>query len=613
MVDGASTIHEYGGRYQLRRSIASGGMAEVYLARDALLDRPVALKLMHPEFARDRSFIDRFRREAQAAASLNDPRIVSIYDWGSDEGTYFIVMEYVDGKTLREIIRAEGRIPARRAVEIASEVLAGLQLAHAKGIIHRDIKPANIAVTEGGQTKVMDFGIARAASDSGQTMTQTGMVIGTAGYFSPEQAQGLPVDPRSDIYSVGVILYEMLTGQLPFTGDTAVSIAYKHVTEDPVPPRVVNPDIPEGLEAVVMKALAKNPENRYQSADQMRGDLLRLLKGEKVEATPLMPADQTSIFEAAEPTAVISRGRERSWEQPPPRGGGTGKIIATVVALVVLALLGAYYVLTNGVGAPNIEVPNVVGKTLQDAQILITQRGLHSNVAKQEFSPVVASGSVISQNPESGILASKDSTVSLVVSAGKEQLGVPNLIGKTRGEAEALLTSSGLELGSVFRRSDDNVEAGKVLDQDPKTGVSLDRGSSVDITISGGKKMVEVPDVVGANIDDATTQLTDAGLTPKITETCDKSEKPDRVLAQNPPPPTQVADKSTVTLTVNRSTDVPSVLGQDPDSASAALDSAGFKAQVIQGQLNVFNKVTDQDPNPGKSACKGDTVVITVH
>ncbi|HEX2053272.1 MAG TPA: protein kinase, partial [Actinomycetota bacterium] len=259
---------QYGGRYQIQGSIASGGMAEVFVARDLLLDRLVALKLMHPEFARNKAFIERFRREAQAAASLNDSRVVAIYDWGSDSGTYFIVMEYVEGSTLAEIISTSGPLPIAKAAKIAIEVLGGLHLAHQKGIVHRDVKPANIAITVGGQVKVMDFGIARAASDGAVTVTQTGMVIGTASYFSPEQAQGKPVDARSDIYSTGVVLYEMLTGVVPFRGESPVAVAYKHVSEDPTPPRALAEDIPPALEAVVMKALAKNPDNRYQTALQ---------------------------------------------------------------------------------------------------------------------------------------------------------------------------------------------------------------------------------------------------------------------------------------------------------------------------------------------------------
>ena len=297
---------QYGGRYQVQGSIASGGMAEVFVARDLLLDRLVALKLMHPEFARNNAFIERFRREAQAAASLNDPRVVAIYDWGSDAGTYFIVMEYVEGSTLAEIIGASGPLPIAKAVKVAIEVLGGLHLAHQKGIVHRDVKPANIAITTGGQVKVMDFGIARAASDGAMTVTQTGMVIGTASYFSPEQAQGKAVDARSDIYSVGIVLYEMLTGVVPFRGESPVAVAYKHVTEDPAPPRALAEDIPPALEAVVMKALAKNPDNRYQTAQAMSRDLQRALRGQEVEATPLLPAEDEPDLYA--PAAYYDRG-----------------------------------------------------------------------------------------------------------------------------------------------------------------------------------------------------------------------------------------------------------------------------------------------------------------
>ncbi|MGH2722598.1 MAG: Stk1 family PASTA domain-containing Ser/Thr kinase, partial [Actinomycetota bacterium] len=285
----------FGGRYLITKRIAGGGMAEVFMATDELLGRTVALKLLHPEYARDGAFIERFRREARAAASLSDPRIVAIYDWGSDDGTYYIVMEYVEGKSLKDMIQSQGPFTPQRAVEVAGDVCAALHAAHKRGIVHRDVKPANIMVTTSGETKVMDFGIARAPQESGQTVTQTGTVMGTANYISPEQALAMPVDARSDVYSAGVVLYEMLTRDVPFKADTAVAIAYKHVKEDPVAPSDLNPDVTPDVDAVVLKAMAKNPENRYQSADEMRQDLDRLLRGQPTDATPLLP-DRTAVI-----------------------------------------------------------------------------------------------------------------------------------------------------------------------------------------------------------------------------------------------------------------------------------------------------------------------------
>jgi eukaryotic-like serine/threonine-protein kinase len=585
-------------------------MAEVFMAQDALLDRPVALKLMHPEYARDQAFIERFRREAKAAASLNDPRIVSIFDWGSDGGTYYIVMEYVQGQTLRDIILSQGPLPPGRAVKVAADVCGALHLAHQKGIVHRDVKPANIAVTETGQTKVMDFGIARAASDSGQTVTQTGTVIGTASYFSPEQAQGFAVDARSDVYSLGVVLYEMLTGEVPFKGDTAVSIAYKHVTEDPVPPRRLNPDIPPSLESIVMKAMAKNPDNRYQSAEQMRHDLVRLVRGERVEATPLLPPQETvAMMDVEDQTTVLpsqvrepSRPRRRLWP-----------ILLGAFLLIAAALGAAYFLLAGGVGAPSIVVPDVTNKPLEEADRILAAAGLDSTVTSREFSSSVAVGHVISQSPEDGRKVTEGARVELVISEGKEQVAVPNVINRTQSEATQLLSAAGLAVGQVGREASESTEEGRVIVQTPRPNSRLSRGDAVDLVISSGKRLVQLPSLVGDSQDSAQAKLRDAGLTGQARESCDSSQPANVVVSQDPAAGTRVDEKSPVTFTVNRVITVPEVEGLSEEQATETLEDAGFNVEVEREQLDFFNEVTDQRPNAGSDACKGDTVRISVN
>ncbi|HEU4867295.1 MAG TPA: Stk1 family PASTA domain-containing Ser/Thr kinase [Actinomycetota bacterium] len=621
----------YGGRYEVKGSIASGGMAEVFVARDSMLDRLVALKLMHPEFARNEAFIERFRREAQAAASLNDPRIVAIYDWGSDAGTYFIVMEYVEGNTLAEIIKASGPLPISKATKIAIDVLGGLHLAHLKGIVHRDVKPANIAITVGGQIKVMDFGIARAAHDGAMTVTQTGMVIGTASYFSPEQAQGKPVDARSDIYSVGIVLYEMLTGVVPFKGESPVAVAYKHVTEDPAPPRSLAEDIPPALEAVVMKAISKNPDNRYQTALEMCRDLERVLRGEQVEATPLMSSsERTAMMGAApyadpgpyaQPRPSYETGPERTSVLPPagppprraPAARGVAKGLVTVAVLVAIGIAVMAYFMLSETQVPDVTVPKVTGLPLEEAERLLNDEGLESRVARRQPSADVPALAVISQDPEDGRKVAEGAVVALVISQGPEVVDVPSLTGLSRQEAEARLAEAGLVAGEVTSEASDTVPEGQLISQSPASG-KIEKGEPVNFVVSTGKKLVEVPAVGGLTQDEAAARIGEQGLTAKVATACDGSKADKTVLVQDPAPGEQVPDKSEVTITVNSQIKVPGVVGQQAAAAANQLEAAGFKAEIQSGGLviPVFDRVTAQAPQPDEMACSGDIVRIRV-
>src|SRR5437764_11267213 len=384
------------GRYQLGEVIGHGGMAEVHRGRDVRMGREVAIKLLRPDLARDPSFQGRFRREAQAAAALNHPAIVAVYDTGEDQRdgvvTPYIVMEYVQGRTLREVLASEGRLLPQRALEITAQICAALEQAHRAGIVHRDIKPANVMLTSTGEVKVMDFGIARAVTGTAGTMTQTAAVIGTAHYLSPEQARGEHVDTRSDVYSTGCLLYELLTGGPPFSGDSAVAVAYQHVREEPVPPSRIEPDVTPPLDAIVLKAMAKNAANRYQTAGEMRADIDRALAGRPVEATPLL-TDAPFIPPPA--TTVLMR-------QPPEARRGRG----AAYTLLALATLGVFLVTLlaathffSGSGGGDVNTPNVVGQSLADAQATLAGKGLAVGKIEQKYDTKVPKGDVISQDP----------------------------------------------------------------------------------------------------------------------------------------------------------------------------------------------------------------------
>jgi eukaryotic-like serine/threonine-protein kinase len=616
----------YTNRYEIVRHLARGGMAEVYLAHDQLLDRRVALKVLFPEFARDPAFVQRFRREAQAAANLNHPNIVAVFDWGEEDGTYFIVMEYVEGRSLREAIQADGPLYPNLAADLASDIAGALGFAHRNGVVHRDVKPGNILLTPQGQVKVTDFGIARAAGTS-EGLTQTGSVMGTATYFSPEQAQGLPVDARSDVYSLGVVLYEMVCGVPPFSGESPISVAYKHVREEPPRPTVVNPDVPVALENIILTAMAKSPESRYASADDMRADLARFRRGEQTASVPMMAvpvsgADVTVVNPRMD--QVYDRTTVGTVVPSPtiptaPRRSAAPFVLVLIALLAVLLGLGyllARQLAGDGGGGDLVEVGNYVGQTESEARIRIEERGLRADVITEENDQIPA-GEVFDQSPPPGTKLEKDEAVTLRVSAGKGQVRVPDVTGETLDDAQQRLADAGFQY-RVLQETSDTIEAGKVTRTDPPAGSQAEKGFVVKLYASSGKEQVEIPDVSGQNPVEASNALGARSLSVEEVPQPSDTVEEGTVIGTNPPAGTRVAKGTKIQLIVSSGREqvrVPYVVGLSRTDATNELQAAGF--QVVVREVTVLDpnnagRVIAQSPTGDSRAAKGSTVTISV-
>ena len=516
-----------GDRYELGEVLGYGGMAEVLRGRDIRLGRDVAVKTLRVDLAREPSFQARFRREAQSAASLNHPSIVAVYDTGEStlDGAQvpYIVMEYVDGRTLRDLLKTERHIMPTRALEITAEILKALDYSHRNGIIHRDIKPANVMLTRSGEVKVMDFGIARSVAQASAAVTQTAAVIGTAQYLSPEQARGEQVDPRSDVYSTGCLLYELLTGSPPFTGDSAVAVAYQHVREDPIPPSRVNPDVSPAIDAIVLKAMAKNPANRYQSAADMREDIERALSGVPVHATPLLHDQTVSI-------APIE-GEEIGRRQPRGRRPLVYIMLGLIACAVFIALgLLLRQVLTTKHPAVTVQVPSVTGFSQADAISTLKTAGLNP-VVQLAGSPTVAKGLVISENPPTGTPLPLKTPVTIYVSSGPAAVSVPDLANQSLADAKAELIRNKLVLGTITPK-DAPLAANTVLSQSPKAGTTIASGTPVNVVVASGNSTV--PDVRNLPLDEAEAALTTAGFNFQQAEQPSSSLAPGTVINQTP-------------------------------------------------------------------------------
>ena len=617
-----------GERYEIGGVLGRGGMAEVHRGRDLRLGREVAVKVLRNDLARDPSFQVRFRREAQAAASLNHPAIVAVYDTGEDRtssgATPYIVMEYVEGETLRDVLRREGVLSPERAMEFTADICAALDFSHRNGIVHRDVKPGNVMITPEGTVKVMDFGIARAVSDSAATMTSTAAVIGTAQYLSPEQARGESVDARSDVYSVGCLLYELVTGAPPFTGDSPVSVAYQHVREDPRLPSSVNPAIPPDLDAILLKALSKNPANRYQSAADMRNDLLRALAGQRVEATPVMgDADRTAIIGA--PPGGYGDG---DWddEDDAARKRRRNRIIAAVIAgLLLVGGVVAVALLVNSGGdepaatptAAQVSVPNVAGQDQATATQTLEGAGLTvGQVTTQVTQDESQVNTVLGTTPSSGTQVDQGSAVDLILGVGPDTIEIPAVVGLDVDRAETTLGNAGFE--SVQTEEVDSLApADQVTGVEPGEGESVDPGTTVTLQVSDGD--AEVPDVTGQQQAAATQALREAGFTNVTPEEVESDQPQGTVVETDPSGGEQASADDEITLQVStgpaepETVAVPNVVGEDEAAARQELRAAGFSVSVTNQQAGDEADVgVVLQQSPTGQATAGATVTIVV-
>ncbi len=615
------TPRVFSDRYELTHLIARGGMAEVYRARDRLLDRPVALKVLFPELSVDRAFVERFRREAQAAAKLSHPNIVPVFDWGEDSGSYFIVMEFVDGRPLSAVLRETGPIEPARAAQVTAQVAAALASAHRHGVVHRDIKPGNVLITHDGQVKVTDFGIARAVNTE-ESLTQTGAVMGTATYFSPEQAEGIGVDARTDIYSLGVVLFEMLTGRPPFLGDTPVSVASKHVRDIPPTPRELLDTVPAELEAVTMKAMAKQPDQRYQSAEEFRSDLLRFVEGQPVEASPpngnMAATGVIGAVGAMDATAAVGPSTRafRSPTRPRERPNGRrpwGWITLLVVLLAALAVV-AYLLVSTFTGG--FALPNVVGKPATQAEQILTSKGLVIGTTRH-VTNTAKSGTVLSTDPAPGTHVSKKAVVNLVISAGEVKVQVPNVVNDDLGAAEALITNVGLVPRVKFVNSPGQQNV--VLSQSPIGGTSIRKGSTVTISVPKPTNQVSVPDLIGLTPPQASAQLSGAGLTVgSQSNACSNSVPSGEVSGSSPAASTSVGRGTAVNLTISSGpcqVIIQNVQGKSQSAATTALQGQGLTVQVATTttcNASDQGNVVAQSPAAGTQVTLPATDTITV-
>ena len=606
-------------RYEVGEILGFGGMSEVHLARDLRLHRDVAIKVLRADLARDPSFYLRFRREAQNAAALNHPAIVAVYDTGeADTPTGplpYIVMEYVDGVTLRDIVHTEGPMPAQRAIEVIADACQALNFSHQHGIIHRDVKPANIMISKTGAVKVMDFGIARAIADAGNPVTQTAAVIGTAQYLSPEQARGVKVDARSDVYSLGCVLYEMLTGEPPFVGDSPVAVAYQHVREDPVPPSARHADISPDLDAVVLKALSKNPDNRYQTAAEMRADLVKVHSGERPDAP--------KIFTDAERTSLLSATPSRTGPvshqpryQPKERSGSVARWLVAVAVLAVLTVVVTIAINAFGGETRDVQVPDVRGQTSDDAIAALQNLGFKTTVAKNADSEVPPEH-VINTDPAASASVAAGSEITVNVSYGPQQAEVPDVSGLSYGDAVKKLTDAGF---SRFRQTTSASlpeQKDRVLSTVPPANQTSAITNEIVIVVGKGPATAVVPDCTGQTVEVCQQVMTASGFTKSVPVQVDSTVPAGQVVGSEPATGQTVPQDTVIQIQVSRGNQfvMPDLTGQFWTDAEPRLRALGWtggldKGADVQNSGQRTNAVVRQSPAAGSAVNYSATITL---
>ena len=596
-----------GGRYTLVSKLGSGGMADVWLARDEELDRSVALKFLHERFAQDTGFVERFRREAQSAAGLQHPNVVTVFDRGETDGRHWIAMEYVEGAMLKDLI-ARG-LTVAEAVEIVRQILAGAKFAHARGIVHRDLKPQNVLVDAEGRARVTDFGIARAGASE---ITATGSVLGTAQYLSPEQAQGLEITPASDLYSVGVILYEALTGKVPFDAESPVAVALKQVSEQPRPPSELNPAVPRALDAVVLRALAKEPENRYAGADEF----LRALDAAEADPSSGAMGDTAAVAGLGAAAAAAGAGigaAAASADEATESGKGRWYTRKRVIALAVIALIGVGFAIWALTRPEQVNVPSVIEQQVAIARSALEADGFE--VTERPITHCAPANTVVEQDPPAGSQVDEGSEVELTVSLGSSST-IPDLRGESLEDARKALEKEEL-LVDTRQQASGRVEAGRVIGTEPAAGTEVDCNSLVVIIVSKGQKLITLPDVLGEQQEAAEAELERAGFVVDI-DMRNADEEEGTVIGQDPGPGSELPKGERVTLVVSNGAGtivMPNVKGQPRETAIDQLKGLGLNVDVVEQetrQRSRDGRVIDQAPSRCERLRSGDRVTIFV-